>query len=157
MSEPLREQFSAAVATVLSAALAAPQSWGAFPALTVERRYKILPSLSNKLRVLVLPDDGSHTPSPENREGDIDDVVAFVVLIQVNDVAIEPATWGARALDVCKRALRAGVDHGALSTGYRPIEFEPESVVLIPDGDGRFAEFILPCTARVPDNVGGEA
>jgi hypothetical protein len=125
----------------------------------VERRYKVLTTLGNTLRVLVLDDDGSHTPEPENRDGDIDDVVAFVVLIQVRgDDGTSPSTWGNRALDTIKRALRAGVDDGAL--GFytkRPIEYELEGVVIAPGGEGRLQEVILPCTARLPDNVGGAA
>lgn len=163
MTEPVREQFLEAVVGVVIAALAVPQSWGTFPAGSVERTYQIAPTLSNRWRICVVDGDGSHSPTPEDRDGAIDDAFAFDVLVQVQgDDVNPPGRWGNRALDTIKRALRAGVaSNGVLGALWpytkQPITFDPEAAVLFPDGAGRFAEFILPCTAQLPDNLGGGA
>lgn len=158
--EPIREQFTAAVVDVLTAMLAASQAWGSFPVATVERRPRLLPQLANRLRIIVLDDDGSLTPTPDNRDGAVEDQFNFVVICQVRGDDIDPPSrWGNRALDAVKRALRAGVSVSGDLWAYtkQPIEWDAEMPVHVPDGDGRFAEFILPCTARLADNLGGGA
>lgn len=157
MSEPIRAEFLTAVTGVIETALSAPQSWGHFPASTTERKYLHLLRLGNRLRVLVLDDDGSLTPEPELQDGQVDDHCNFHLRIQVND-AERPSTWAHRATDVIKRALRAAesADGGALwPYTKRPIIFDEEAVLLPEEGEGRFVEFVLPCTALLPDNLGG--
>jgi hypothetical protein len=157
MTEPIRAAFLDAVRDVIVAALDVTYPWGNFPAgKTVDRRALDLLRLGDRLRVLVLDDDGSQTPTPDTHDGDLDDRFNFLVTIQVNDAA-GPSLWGHRGLDAVKRALAEGtqVDGALWPYTKQRIAFEAEAVVLPTDHDGRFGVFILPCTARLPDNLGG--
>jgi hypothetical protein len=152
----VRDGFLGAVRDVIDTALAAPQPWGHFPTCSAERKFLNFLRLGNRLRVLVLDDDGSRTPTPELHDGQVDDVFNFHLRVQVNEPA-GPSTLGHRALDAIKRALRDAVTGDGALWPYTKlaITFEEEQVLLPDDGEGRFAEFVLPCTAMLPDNLGG--
>lgn len=156
MSEPLREQVMTAVVTTIRDALAASQAWGNFPAHEVERKALVLTQLGNRLRILVLDDDGSNTPTPESHDPPtVDDRFNFLVVVQVNDPDT-PSRWGQRALDAIKRGLRDAPVDGALATLTKElVDFGDEGVYLPTDQLGRFGEWILPCTIKIPDNLGG--
>lgn len=157
-NEPIRVQFLDAVRDVVAEALDATHAWGNFPARTVDRRALDLLRLGDRLRVLVLDDDGSLTPLPETHDGEMDDAYNFVLAVQVND-ASGPHVWGQRALDVIKRALSLATNVDGLLSPYtkQRVVFEAEAVVLPTDQDGRFGVYLLPCTARLPENLGGYA
>ena len=152
----MRAHFLHEVRAVLIEALAVGDDDGNFPAYSVERKYLNLVRLGNKLRVLVLDDDGSLTPTPELHDGQVDDRFNFHLRIQVNDAA-GPSDLGHRALDVIKAALRAAVTGDGALWPYTKlaITFDEEAVLLPEEGDGRFLEFVLPCTAMLPTNYGG--
>jgi hypothetical protein len=148
----LRDDFLTAVRGVILAALEGP----AFPSNTVERKYLNLVRIGNKLRVLILDDDGSRTPIPELHDGQVDDLFNFHIRIQVAEPA-GPSTLAHNAMDAIKRALRLEVEAGGALSPYTKlaITFDEEAVLLPEEGEGRFAEFVLPCTAMLPDNLGG--
>ena len=154
MAEPIREQFLDRMVTVVSMALATGYTWGTFPPTTVWRSYQPLVNLGDRLRVFVLDGDFSFSPRPDQHDGAFDDRFSIDILIQVAGDSETPASrWGNRALDAIKRAIADGTQaHGLLYplTKLR-VQFEDEGAV---HQVGDRAEFILPCTALLPENLG---
>jgi hypothetical protein len=156
--EPIREQFLAAVKTLLEDLLLTPQPWGSFPVARVERSWMLGQNLGDRMRICLLDDDGSATPIPDQHDGAMDDRFAFLILIQVSGDDIDPPSrWGNRAIRAIKQALVAATEQSdGVLTLYTKLRIgtEPEAVLHWPNSR---SEYQLPCTVFLPENLGAFA